>query len=149
MTYVIPILIACLFFISVSLFIFTGLTKKILFVFFDPKWINIVIVFRMLSGFIILASAPASGAPNLMLFLGSAIIFIAFTTPFTSEERLENLANWWLSLSNLTLKFWALSWMLIWFLFGYISLPENSYFAVYIASHFQQYFIELKNYWLN
>jgi NADH:ubiquinone oxidoreductase subunit 6 (subunit J) len=146
MAYVIPILITGLFFISASLFVFTGLTKKLLFFFFDPKWINVVIVLRMLSGFIILASAPASGAPNLMLFLGAIVIFIAFTTPFTAEEHLEKMAEWWLSLSTLTLKLWALLWMLIWFLFGYISLPENSYYTLYIDSYLHELLMLVNNY---
>jgi hypothetical protein len=133
MAYVIPALIAVLFFISFALFLFTGFTKKHLYFFFDQRWVNVVIVFRMLAGFIVIAAAPASGAPNLMLFLGVGIVFVAFTTPFVSDERLDELAEWWLSLSTLTLKLWALSWMFIWFLLGYIALPEDSYFATYIS----------------
>jgi len=135
MSYIIPALAAILFLISFALFLFTGFTKRHLYFFFDQKWINVVFVFRMLAGFIILAAAPASGAPDVMLFIAVVIIFFAFTTPFLSDERLDRLAVWWRSLSNLALKFWALLWMLIWFLFGYIALPEDSYFAVYISSY--------------
>ena len=133
MAYIIPALAVILFLISFALFLFTGFSKSHLYFFFDQKWINVVIVVRTLTGFLVLAGAPASGAPELMLFLGAGILFIAFTTPFMSIERLETLAEWWQSLSNLALKFWALLWMLIWFLFGYIALPENSYFANYIS----------------
>lgn len=135
MAYIIPVLFAILFLISFALFLFTGFTQKHLYFFFDQKWVNVVIVLRMLTGFIVIASAPASGAPNLMLFLGVGIIFIAFTTPFVSNARLNELAEWWLSLSTLTLKLWSLSWMFIWFLLGYIALPKDSYFAAYIATH--------------
>ena len=135
MAYIIPALAAILFLISFALFLFTGFTKKHLYFFFDQKWVNVVVVVRILAGFLVLAAAPASGAPELMLILGAGIIFIAFTTPFMSDENLEALAKWWQSLSNLVLKFWALLWMLVWFLFGYIALPEGSYFAVYISSY--------------
>ena len=139
MAYVIPALAAILFMISALLFLFSGFMKKHLYFFFDQKWVNVVIVLRMLTGFIVIAAAPASGAPNLMLFLGVGIVFIAFTTPFLSDERLDELAEWWLSLSNLTLKFCALSWMFIWFLFGYIALPKDSYPAIYISSYISKF----------
>ncbi|MDX2506472.1 MAG: hypothetical protein QNL62_18615 [Gammaproteobacteria bacterium] len=135
MAYIIPALAAILFLISFALFLLTGFTKKQLYFFFDPQHVNVVFVVRMLSGFIVLAVAPASGAPELMLFLGAGIIFVAFTTPFLSDERLEQLGDWWLSLSNWALKFWALGWMLIWFFFGYIALPKESYLATYISSY--------------
>ena len=135
MAYIIPALAAILFLISFALFLFTGFTKNHLYFFFDQKWVNVVIVVRTLTGFLVLAAAPASGAPELMLVLGAGIIFIAFTTPFMSDEHLEALAEWWQSRSNLTLKFWALSWMLIWFVFGYIALPEDSYITAYISSY--------------
>lgn len=135
MAYIIPALAAVLFLISFALFLFTGFTKNHLYFFFDQKWVNVVVVVRILAGFLVLAAAPASGAPELMLILGAGIIFIAFTTPFMSDEHLDALAEWWLSLSNLVLKFWALLWMLVWFLFGYLALPGDSYLAVYISSH--------------
>ena len=139
MAYIIPALAAILFLISFALFLFTGVTKNLLYFFFDQKWVNVVIVVRTLTGFLVLAAAPASGAPELMLFLGAGIIFIAFTAPFMSDEHLEALAEWWQSLSNLKLKFWALSWMLVWFVFGYIALPEDSYIAAYISSYISQF----------
>ncbi len=134
MAYIIPALAAILFLISFTLFLFTGFIKKHLYFFFDPKWVNIVIVLRTLSGFIVLAAAPASGAPELMLVFGAGIIFIAFVTPFMLDEQFELLAEWWLSLSTLVLRFWAILWMLVWFIFGYIALPEDSYFAAYVSS---------------
>ena len=138
MVYIIPALAAILFLISFALFLFTGFTKNHLYFFFNQKWVNVVIVVRILTGFLVLAAAPVSGAPELMLILGAGIIFIAFTTPFVSDEHLEAMAEWWLSLSNLALKAWALLWMLIWFLFGYIALPEDSYFAAYISSYISE-----------
>ena len=138
MAHIIPTLAAILFLISFALFLFTGFTKKHLFFFFDQKLVTVVIVVRIISGFLILGAAPASGAPELMLVLGAGIIFIAFTTPFVSDEKLDALAQWWLSLSNLMLKFWALAWMLVWFLFGYIALPSDSYFAAYISAYLSQ-----------
>ncbi|MFK5894435.1 MAG: hypothetical protein QM504_14540, partial [Pseudomonadota bacterium] len=83
MAYVIPALTAILFLISLALFLFSEFTQRHLYFFFDPKWINLVIVFRMLAGFVVIAAAPASAAPMLMILVGVAIIFIAFTTPFT------------------------------------------------------------------
>ncbi len=135
MTYVIPALTLFLFLISLALFLFSKFTQHLLYFFFDTKWINVVIVFRMLAGFIVIAAAPASGAPMLMILVGIAIIFIAFTTPFTSDERLDELGQWWLSLSTLTSKLWALSWMIIWFLVGYIALPKDSYYAIYVSNY--------------
>ena len=138
MAYIIPALAAILFLISLALFLFTGFTQRRLHFFFDQKWINVVIILRTLTGFIILAAAPASGAPELMLFLGAGIIFLAFTTPFMSDEHLVALSEWWLSRSTLMLKLWALSWMLVWLLFAYIALPEDSYYAVYISSYISE-----------
>ena len=138
MAYIIPALAAVLFLISFALFLFTGFTKNHLYFFFDQRWVNVVVVVRILAGFLVLAAAPASGAPELMLILGAGIIFIAFTTPFMSDDHLDALAKWWLSLSNLVLKFWALLWMLVWFLFGYIALPSDSPYAVYISSYFTE-----------
>jgi|GEM_PF-2462436 len=139
MAYVIPALTAILFFISLALFIFSGFMKKVLFVFFDDKWVNVVIVFRMLAGFVIIAAAPASGAPVLMIFVGIVIIFVAFTTSFVSNSRLEELADWWISLPILTIKGWALLWMIIWFLFGYIASPPDAFYTVYITDYLNQY----------
>lgn len=126
MAYVIPALAIMLFFISLALFLFSGFTQKHLYFFFDQKWVNAVIVFRMFAGFVVIATAPASGAPMLMILVGIAIIFVAFTTPFMSDEKLTELAEWWLSLSTLTLKFWGLSWMIIWLFVAYVALPEDS-----------------------
>ncbi len=138
MAYIIPVLASILFFISFVLFLFSGFMKKHLYFFFDPNWANFVIVFRTLSGFVVLAAAPASGSPGLMLFLGAAIIFFAFTIPFMSDERLEAMAEWWLSLSSLMLKLWAILWMLIWFFLGYLALPEDSQIASLISSYLNQ-----------
>ena len=140
MGYVIPGLAAVLFIISVALFLFSGLMQKLLYFFFDEKWVNVVIVFRMLAGFVIIAAAPASGAPVLMIFIGIVIIFVAFTTPFVSNERLYELGEWWLSLHILTIKFWALLWMIIWFLLAYIASPEEAFYSVYISSYLNKVF---------
>lgn len=142
MAYIIPVLALILFIMSLTLFIFTGFTKNHLYFFFDQKWVNVVVVVRVLAGFLVLAGAPASGAPELMLVLGAGIIFIAFTTPFMSDEHLEAMAQWWQSLSTLVLKFWALLWMFIWFIFGYIALPKDSYIGNQISAF-------LSNLWSN
>lgn len=139
MAYIIPALAAILFTVSFALLIFTRFTKKRLYFFFDQKWVNSVIVLRTLIGFVVLAAAPASGAPELMLLLGAGFLFLAFTTPLVSNERLDALAEWWLSLSTLALKLWALLWMLIWFVIGYIALPKDSYFSIYISSYINQF----------
>lgn len=140
MAYIIPVLASILFFISLVLFLFSGFMKKHLFFFFDPEWANYVIVFRTLSGFLVLAAAPASGSPEIMLFLGAAIIFFAFLIPFMSDDRLEAMAEWWLSLSSLKLKLWAILWMFIWFLLGYLALPKDSQIASLISPYLNQAF---------
>jgi hypothetical protein len=127
MAYVIPALAVILFMISFALFLFSKFTQTKLYFFFDPKWTNSVIVFRMLAGFIVIAAAPASGAPMLMILVGIAILFIALTVPFTSDEKLHELGHWWLSLSTFTLKIWGILWMFIWFIIGYIALPKDSF----------------------
>jgi len=142
--YVIPGLAALLFLVSLALFLFSGLMQKLLYIFFDEKWVNVVIVFRMLAGFIIIGAAPASGAPVLMIFVGIVIIFVAFTTPFMSSTKLHELGEWWLSLHIMTIKFWALLWMIIWFLLCYIASPESAFYSVYISS----YLNSLLDFWL-
>jgi len=142
MAYVIPALALILFFISFALFLFSGFTQKHLFFFFDQKWVSFVIVFRMFAGFIVIAAAPASGAPMLMILVGIVIIFVAFTTPFMSDSMLAELAEWWLSLSPLTLKLWGLTWMIIWLLVIYIALPSDSYMAQYLSAFFGKYLFQ-------
>ena len=124
MAYVITTIASILFLISFLLFFFTSPMKKLLFFFFDPRWINAVIVIRMLMGFIIIAAAPFTGFPNLMLFLGIAVIFLAITMPFFSEESLAQMGQWWLSQSNWMLRFYALVFMPIWLFFMLASLPD-------------------------
>ena len=135
MAYVIPALALILFLISFALFLFSGFTQKHLYFFFDQKWVSVVLVFRMFAGFIVIAAAPASGAPMLMILVGIAIIFLAFTTPFMSNEKLAELAQWWLSLSPLTLKLWGLTWMIIWLLIAYIALPAESLIAINLSEY--------------
>jgi hypothetical protein len=139
MAYVIPALAVLLSFISFALFLFSGFTQKHLYFFFDHKWANVVIVFRVFAGFVVIAAAPASGAPMLMILVGIAILFVAITSPFMSDQNLTDLADWWLSLSPLSLKLWGLSWMVIWLLIAYISLPGDSAAIIYLSSLFSQY----------
>ncbi len=98
--------------------------KRLLYFFFDERWINVVIIIRMLMGFIIIAAAPFTGFPNMMLFLGIAIIFLAMTIPFFSESSLDQMAQWWLLQSNWMLRFYALIFAPIWLFFIFASLPD-------------------------
>jgi len=124
MAYVITSIASILFLISLMLLIFTSTMKKILFFFFAPRWINVVIVIRMLMGFIIIAAAPFTGFPNMMLFLGIAVIFLGMTMPFISEDSMENMARWWMEQSNWMLRLYALIFAFIWLFFIFASLPD-------------------------
>ncbi len=124
MAYIITFIATVLFLISVLLFFFTGTMKRLLYFFFDERWINVVIIIRMLMGFIIIAAAPFTGFPNMMLFLGIAIIFLAMTMPFLSETSLDQMAQWWLLQSNWMLRFYALVFAPIWLFFIFASLPD-------------------------
>ncbi len=124
MAYIITFIATVLFLISVLLFFFTGTMKRLLYFFFDERWINAVIIIRMLMGFIIIAAAPFTGFPNMMLFLGIAIIFLAMTMPFFSEDSLDQMAQWWLLQSNWMLRFYALIFAPIWMFFIFASLPD-------------------------
>ena len=124
MAYIITSIASVLLLIAVMLFLFTSLMKKLLHFFFDPRWINAVIIVRMLIGFIIIASAPFTGFPNMMLFLGIAVIFLAMTMPFFSEESLHEMSDWWLAQSNWMLRFYALIFVPIWMFFIFASLPD-------------------------
>ena len=124
MAYIITFIATVLFLISVLLFFFTGTMKRLLYFFFDERWINVVIIIRMLMGFIIIAAAPFTGFPNMMLFLGIAIIFLAMTMPFFSEDSLDQMAQWWLLQSNWMLRFYALVFAPIWLFFVFASLPD-------------------------
>ncbi len=124
MAYIITFIATVLFLISVLLFFFTGTMKRLLYFFFDERWINVVIIIRMLMGFIIIAAAPFTGFPNMMLFLGIAIIFLAMTMPFLSENSLDQMAQWWLLQSNWMLRFYALVFAPIWLFFIFASLPD-------------------------
>ncbi len=124
MAYIITFIATVLFLISVLLFFFTGTMKRLLYFFFDERWINVVIIIRMLMGFIIIAAAPFTGFPNMMLFLGIAIIFLAMTIPFFSESSLDQMAQWWLLQSNWMLRFYALIFAPIWLFFIFASLPD-------------------------
>ncbi len=124
MAYIITFIATVLFLISVLLFFFTGTMKRLLYFFFDERWINVVIIIRLLMGFIIIAAAPFTGFHNMMLFLGIAIIFLAMTMPFFSESSLDQMAQWWLLQSNWMLRFYALIFAPIWLFFIFASLPD-------------------------
>ena len=126
MAYVITFIAGVLFTISLLLLLFTSSMKHVLYFFFDARWINAVIIIRMLMGFIIIAAAPFTGFPNMMLFLGIAIIFLAMTLPFFSEESLAQMAEWWLAQSNWMLRLYALIFAPIWLFFMFASLPDPS-----------------------
>ena len=122
--YVITFIASVLFLISLSLFFFTSSTKKSLYFFFDTRTLNIVIIVRMLMGFIIIGAAPFTGFPNLMLFLGIVVIFLGMTIPFISEQTLDQMAEWWLLQSNWMLRLYALIFAPIWLFFALASIPD-------------------------
>ena len=124
MAYIITFIATVLFLISVLLFFFTGTMKRLLYFFFDERWINVVIIIRMLMGFIIIAAAPFTGFPNMMLFLGIAIIFLGMTMPFLSENSVDQMAQWWLLQSNWMLRIYALVFAFVWLFFIFASLPD-------------------------
>ena len=124
MAYIITSIASILFLISLMLLLFTSPMKKLLHFFFAPRWINAVIVIRMLMGFIIIAAAPFTGFPNMMLFLGIVVIFLAMTMPFLSEESLHEMSEWWLAQSNWMLRLYALIFAPIWLFFIFASLPD-------------------------
>jgi len=124
MAYIITSIASVLFLISLMLLLFTSPMKKLLHFFFAPRWINAVIVIRMLMGFIIIAAAPFTGFPNMMLFLGIVVIFLAMTMPFLSEESLHEMSEWWLAQSNWMLRLYALIFAPIWLFFIFASLPD-------------------------
>ncbi len=126
MAYVITSIASILFLISIMLLLFTSPMKKLLFFFFSPRWINAVIVLRMLMGFIIIAAAPFTGFPNMMLFLGILVIFLGMTMPFMSDNSLDQMALWWQQQSNWMLRLYALIFAPIWLFFIFASLPDQS-----------------------
>ncbi len=126
MAYVITSIASILFLISLMLLFFTSTMKKILFFFFAPRWINVVIVIRMLMGFIIIAAAPFTGFPNMMLFLGIAVIFLGMTMPFISEDSMISMAKWWMDQSNWMLRLYALIFAFVWSFFIFASLPDHT-----------------------
>ncbi len=138
MAYIITFIAGVLLTISVLLFFFTSTMKQLLYFFFDARWINAVIIIRMLMGFIIIAAAPFTGFPNMMLFLGIVIIFLAMTMPFFSEQSLDQMAQWWLLQSNWMLRLYALIFAPIWLFFAFASLPDPELFEQvlkYIIPH--------------
>ncbi len=124
MAYVITSIACVLFLSAVLLFFFTTPMKHILHFFFAPRWINAVIVVRMLMGFVIISAAPFTGFPNMMLFLGIVVIFLAMTMPFFSENTLFQMSEWWLAQSNWMLRLYALIFAPIWMFFIFASLPD-------------------------
>ncbi len=138
MAYVITFIACILLLICFSLFFFTSSTKKALYFFFDERTMNVVIVIRMLMGFIIIGAAPFTGFPNMMLFLGIAIIFFGMTVPFASETTLDQMAEWWLLQSNWMLRLYALIFAPIWLFFALASIPDPELLdkiLVYIMPH--------------
>jgi len=126
MAYIITSIASILFLISIMLLLFTTTMKKLLFFFFEPRWINAVIVIRMLMGFVIIGAAPFTGYPNMMLFLGIAVIFLGMTMPFISDRSLDDLALWWQLQSNWMLRLYALIFAPIWLFFMFASLPDHT-----------------------
>jgi len=124
MAYIITSIASVLLLTAVLLFFITSPMKKLLHFFFDPRFINAVIIVRMLMGFIIIAAAPFTGFPNMMLFLGIAVIFLAMTMPFLSEESLHELSYWWMTQSNWMLRLYALMFIPVWMFFIFASLPD-------------------------
>jgi len=73
-----------------------------------------------------------------MLFLGIAIIFLGMTIPFTSDETLDQMAQWWLMQSNWMLRLYALIFAPIWLFFALASIPDPEILEqilVYILPH--------------
>jgi len=126
MAYVITSIASILALISIMLLLFTSTMKKLLFFFFSPRWINVVIILRMLMGFFVIGAAPFTGFPNMMLFLGIVIIFLGMAVPFFSDKSLEDMACWWLSQSNWMLRLYALFFIPLWLFFIFASLPDPS-----------------------
>ncbi|MCW8930844.1 MAG: hypothetical protein OQL19_11465 [Gammaproteobacteria bacterium] len=124
MAYIITSIASILFLTAVMLFLFTSPMKRLLHFFFSPRWINAVIIVRMLMGFIIIAAAPFTGFPNMMLFLGIAVIFLAMTMPFFSNDSLLQMSQWWMDQSNWMLRLYALIFAPIWMFFIFASLPD-------------------------
>ncbi len=126
MAYIITSIASVLLLTAVLLFFITSPMKILLHFFFDPRFINAVIIVRMLMGFIIIAAGPFTGFPNMMLFLGIAVIFLAMTMPFFSAQSLHEMSNWWMAQSNWMLRFYSLVFIPIWMFFVFASLPEPS-----------------------
>ncbi|MDX2504511.1 MAG: hypothetical protein QNL62_08550 [Gammaproteobacteria bacterium] len=138
MAYIITFIAGVLFVTSLLLLFFTSPMKQLLYFFFAARWINAVIIIRMLMGFIIIAAAPFTGFPNLMLFLGIVIIFLAMTMPFFSEQSLQQMAQWWQLQSNWMLRLYALIFAPIWLFFALASLPDPALLEkilTYIVPH--------------
>jgi hypothetical protein len=77
-------------------------------------------------GFIIIAAAPFTGFPNMMLFLGILVIFLGMTMPFMSDDSLDLMALWWQEQSNWMLRLYSLIFAPIWMFFIFASLPDHT-----------------------
>ncbi|MBF0264920.1 MAG: hypothetical protein HQL46_06570 [Gammaproteobacteria bacterium] len=113
--------------------------QKLLNIFFNPNYYKYVLVFRLFTGVIIIASAPASGSPFFMNIMGAIIFFVALVNPLLPDEKLIEMEQWWLALSWWQLKIWSLVWSGVWFIIAYMALPRDAYYAVPIFEYLDQF----------
>lgn len=139
MAYVISLLATLMLIISLLLFVFSTTMQKILNLFFDLRFYKYTLVFRLFSGVIVIAAAPASGAPFLMNLFGAIIFFVALVNPLLPDEKLYEMEQWWLALSWWQIKIWSLVWMFTWFVMAYIALPRDAYYAIPIFEFLDKY----------
>lgn len=124
--------------IGVLLFLMPAFMKKKLHFFFDYRWVNVVLVIRLLLGFLLVGIAPATKYPSFFLFLGVIVIFIAITVPFMGSQRINAMSDWWLARSNSILRVWSLVPVALGILLIALALQDEHFNALvlYLSSMF-------------
>lgn len=75
--------------------------------FLEFRWVYWVSGLRVLVGGILVAAAPATRLPGLVLGLGALLIAAGVSIPLLGEGRVNQMAEWWIRQSDQMLRTWG------------------------------------------
>ena len=73
-----------------------------------PRGLILLGSFRVGLGAVLISSAPASRAPELIAMVGVIVIIKGVTLPLIGVERVRKLLDWWSAQGSAVLRGWAL-----------------------------------------
>lgn len=84
-----------------------GVLRGLLHQFLEFRWVYWVSGVRVLAGGILIVAAPATRLPGFVQGLGALLIAAGVSIPLLGEERVNQMAAWWLRQSDQMLRTWG------------------------------------------